>query len=434
VDKDKVYRQAALCALLREGPGVYAMDALAARLGVHVRTIQRDVQELSRRGAGFAREGNGIRLAALPEDLVQPAPPATEREVRWLTLLRFVYEEPGSFEPGRLSQTMARRFEVSERTIARDLESLEARGLIEVRNGRRHPGRAFLPALRLTSDQVLALLDYLDIQEQLMPRGAVLRNAEEKLRSCLLGEAARVANRRAGTCGCARLVKGRYYLQSPEIEERVDLLERACHGRCRARFEYAPQRGEPGWRVVEPLGLIYYWFQDAWYLVAGSCAGTGQAGEIRHFRLDRMGEVEVTGEEFAPPADFDLQRHTAPCWGVEHGELHKVRIRFHDEYNVLSRLRRETAHRAEARVEAEPGGDSVIYSDEVAGLHEIRVWVRGFGGSAEVLEPEQLRREVVESVQRIVERYGQASPGCPDALGLIGNSFGLIGNETEVAG
>lgn len=54
----------------------------------------------------------------LPAELVQTAPPATEREVRWLSLLKCVYEEPGSFEPAWLCQAAARWFEVSGRTIS----------------------------------------------------------------------------------------------------------------------------------------------------------------------------------------------------------------------------------------------------------------------------------------------------------------------------
>jgi predicted DNA-binding transcriptional regulator YafY len=427
---EKAHRQARLCLLVQDGPGLYTVERLAAQFGVNGRTIQRDLQELRQRGASVTRKGDCLCLAHLPEGGWEPAPPATEREVRRLALLKFICEEPGSFEPGRLSQMQARRFEVAGRTVARDLEAMAEKGLIEVRGGRCHPGRAFLPKLALTPDQALSLLSHLEVQGQLLPRGEALRRAQEKLGSCLLGEAARVAQGQGTGAGCTRLVKGRYYLQAPAVEERVTQLEEACRERRRVRFLYTALTGETGRRTADPLGLVYYWFQDAWYLVAG--VGTSHDGEaegIRHFRLDRLGEVEVTGEGFSPPDGFNLERHMAPCWGVEHGESYRVRIRFFTEGNVLARLRRETAHRDKARLTEEAGGGSVIYTDEVSGRHELRVWVRSFGRSAEVLEPEQLRREVVESVERIVQRYlqPQASPAHPPAVAPAEAGTGVAG-------
>lgn len=420
-------RQVELCALVRGSPEGYTAEELAARLGVDVRTIQRDLLELRRRGAEVSRKGDRFCLTSLPEDVVQPAPPATGREARWLTILKYLCEEPGSFEPGRLCETVARRFEVAGRTIARDLKALAEKGLVEVREGRCHPGRPFLPKLSLTADQTLALLSHLEVQGQLLPRGEALRRAEEKLRSCLLGEAARVVRGQGAAAGGARLVKGRYYLQPPEIEARVTQLEEACRRCRRVRFRYTALNGETTRRTADPLGLVYYWLHDAWYLVAGVGEEEGQGEGIRHFRLDRMAEVEVTEEGFSAPEGFDLERHMAPCWGVERGELYRVRIRFYDDYNVLARLRRETAHRRSARLVPEAGGETVLYTDEVSGLHELRVWVRSFGSSAEVLEPEQLRREVIESVERIVQRYLQALPFRSTEFARVEDGTGAAG-------
>ena len=42
-------------------------------------------------------------------------------------------------------------------------------------------------------------------------------------------------------------------------------------------------------------------------------------------------------------------------------------------------------------------------------MTEIKQWVLSFGGHAEVLEPEELRREIRQEVERIREIYGQES-------------------------
>lgn len=408
---DKLTRQAGLCALLEDAPGVHTVEGLAGQLGVTVRTVQRDLHELQRRGAVIARERNRLHLRSVPAELLEPAPPATEGEARHFTILKFVYEEPGGFAPAGLCQAVARLHEVHERTIARDLDELTARGLVEQRDGRCYPGRAFLPKLRLTADQALALLSYLELQRQLLPRKRALLAAWEKLRGALFGEAAQIGAGEAGQSATC-VVKGRYYQQAPEIEALVDLLDCACQERRRVRFSYRPANGNAGQRLADPLGLAYYWFHDAWYLVAGLTGEGGPGGELRHFRLDRMDDVAVTGEAFEPPAEFDLREHLAPCWGIEHGELHQVSIRFYDELNVLARVKRETAHRERARLVAEEGG-TYLYTDEVAGLNELRVWVRSFGSSAEVLSPAALREELLESARGIIARH----TGAPAATG-----------------
>jgi predicted DNA-binding transcriptional regulator YafY len=44
---------------------------------------------------------------------------------------------------------------------------------------------------------------------------------------------------------------------------------------------------------------------------------------------------------------------------------------------------------------------------EVGGLCEVMSWVMGFGRHAEVLEPEHLRKAVMEELTATAERYAQ---------------------------
>jgi proteasome accessory factor B len=261
-----------------------------------------------------ASEG-GVLVAGRTFSPPPAAPPATEQEARHFFLLKYVYEEPGAFEPSRLARVAAERLEVSEKTIQRDLQALADGGLVEMRGGRCHPGRDFLPKLPLTADQALAVLTYLDLQRSLLPQGADLKRAREKLCHALLGEAGRLGARRAGEASAHRLVKGRYAQQPPELEERVRLLEECCTERRRVRFPYTTADGRVDERLVDPLGLVYYWFHDAWYLVAAvspASPPTAAASTLRHFRLDRMGAVQHVGNH-----DIELRRPTAACRFVQ---------------------------------------------------------------------------------------------------------------------
>ena len=80
-----------------------------------------------------------------------------------------------------------------------------------------------------------------------------------------------------------------------------------------------------------------------------------------------------------------------------------VRIKFYDEYNVIQRVRRDTAHRKKAVLTKEEG--YLIYSDQVRGINEIKPWIRSFGSSAVVLAPEELKADMVRSARWVLDLY-----------------------------
>lgn len=249
-----------------------------------------------------------------------------------------------------------------------------------------------LPPLPLEPEEAWALLEALNGLGVDSP----LAGVPHRLRQALLGT-------EAGAAPTPRiLVKGVRPVYDPgQPEGLLRRLEKAASLHRRVRIWYRSAAGETGERKVDPYGLLYYWVQAAWYLV-GYCH---KAGEVRTFRVDRLRRLQELDERFAYPQDFSLEEYFRQAWGVDRGEPHRVVIRFWDHFNVLQRVRKETAHRRDAALTPEPGG-TVLYTDTVAGLNEIRVWLRSFGESAEVLEPAELRASMLESALRILERYG----------------------------
>jgi proteasome accessory factor B len=59
------------------------------------------------------------------------------------------------------------------------------------------------------------------------------------------------------------------------------------------------------------------------YLVASSC----DAKELRHFKVDRIDEVDVSAFPFQMPENFQLDDHFAKSFGVFHGDV-LIRIKF----------------------------------------------------------------------------------------------------------
>ncbi len=162
-------------------------------------------------------------------------------------------------------------------------------------------------------------------------------------------------------------------------EERLSV----SHGESRRRF------------VLEPYTLLVY--RKGLYLAGYSHARKA----VRTFSLDGFHDVRwLRGDKFEYPADYQPAQLTEGAFGLFGGERTKVRVFFDD--SVARYIRRRLWHPTQ-KIRSVDGG--IELSMEVAGTVEVRSWVLNFGDKAEVLEPEKLRREVSEDVERAAARY-----------------------------
>lgn len=145
------------------------------------------------------------------------------------------------------------------------------------------------------------------------------------------------------------------------------------------RFRY---RGDE--RVVHPVRLRFA--KGRWYL---SAFDTGRDGD-RLFRLDRVeGEVETgDADGFAPVAAVAADQLDEP-WALGDGPTEPVRV-------LVDEGRAEAARRAAPGAQAEtlPDG-TVILTLAVRNRPALRSFVLGFAEDAEVLDPPDVRDEVV---------------------------------------
>lgn len=162
------------------------------------------------------------------------------------------------------------------------------------------------------------------------------------------------------------------------------------------------QRGEETvTRRLEPYGLVLK--AGVWYVVAH--AGSG----LRVYRVDRFSDVVVTADEFARPADFDLEKF----WTARSIEFERSLLRERAKIRVSPRaLRRlpkliEPAAVEEALDSASPPDDegwttlSLPVESWEVGFHQLL----RLGADVEVLEPPELRVRMSETAQAVLDRY-----------------------------
>ncbi|GAA2261654.1 YafY family protein [Kitasatospora cystarginea] len=188
---------------------------------------------------------------------------------------------------------LAARFEVSTRTVQRDLQALMEAGVpVRAAPGRGggwsiDPAMTLLP-IRFTTDEASALVAALAAADASAPYAGAARTASQKIAASMTGPASVAAQELA-----ARIVA----LPTRTAESVRTAVEQALTTGTVLRLSYVDAAGWESDRVVEPAGLLTA--EGRWYLIAW--CRTRRAG--RGFRLDRIAAATPTGEQ-APPHDL----------------------------------------------------------------------------------------------------------------------------------
>ncbi len=227
------------------------------------------------------------RLYALVEELRAIAP--RPRSARWL----------------------AGRFEVSARTVERDISALQQSGVPIWAEPGRTGGYCLdrartLPPLNLTPSEAVAMALALQRLDG-TPFVAAARSALRKLVSAMQTDDATAA---ADLAGRVHLV-GDEGATSPVPRE----VASAVADRRVLRLRYRDRTGATTQRDVEPLGYVAK--QADWYLVAWCRL----RDELRAFRTDRILSVSVTAE-VSPPRPLDTGDLDIPRGPVRRLTLH----------------------------------------------------------------------------------------------------------------
>jgi predicted DNA-binding transcriptional regulator YafY len=292
---------------------------------------------------------------------------------------------------------LARRLEVSERTIHRDMEALSTAGVPVTALRGAGGGWALLDGYR-TNLTGLNAAEVQTLFSGLPPRlladldmGRDSDAAHVKLLAALPEGSradAEYARRRvhvdvAGWGGAEELVPHLHTVQ-----------EAVWRGR-KLLFAYGSEAAE---RVAEPLGLVAK--GGVWYLVARAADG-----EVRSYRVSRVTSARVTDEPCERPEGFDL----AAFWA---GSV--ARFRSHaPSFRATLRAHKSVLHlmpyagrfsRVESVGETDAEGWAIVrmrfqFEEDAAGL------ALGFGTKVEVLEPAGLQEKILRTAEEVVRFY-----------------------------
>ena len=276
---------------------------------------------------------------------------------------------------------LAERFEVSRRTIQRDVESLCRAGIPIATAQGAGGGISIMEGYRvdrtvLTAPEMQAILAGLRSLDSV---SGTRRYAQlmEKLA--------------AGTGG---LVPGGTHMlidlsswYKTSLPPKIELIQGAIEQHRAIRFTYFSPKGESV-RTVEPCYLVFHW--STWY-VWGWCR---MRKDFRMFKLNRMTEL-TTGEPFDP--------RSAPLPDLEPERVFPIKYQVTVLFHPSCRWRLVEEYGADCFTVELDG--RLRFTGGFPDADSVLSWVLTFGDKAELLEPEELRERLSALTKVLADRY-----------------------------
>ena len=125
------------------------------------------------------------------------------------------------------------------------------------------------------------------------------------------------------------------------------------------------------------------------YIARESCS------QIRILAVERIQELKVMSSKFKYPKDFDPEETLNMAVDIVHDDPVEVKVWFSADQ---ARFIKERKWAREQRIIDHEDG-SIILDMNTSGWFDVKKWVLSFGAKAEVLEPNELRKEVAEELK-----------------------------------
>lgn len=279
---------------------------------------------------------------------------------------------------------LAEKFEVSRRTIVRDIEDLCKAGIPVAASQGRGGGISVMEGFRidrtlLSEEDMKAILTGLQSLDS-VSESKRYRRIMDKLDAKNTAETVSAGN---------SIIVDLSSWDKSAVSLKLETVRSAAENRKRLGFMYySPERTER--REIEPYRLVFQW--SSWY-VWGFCT---KRNDYRMFKLTRMTDLAV-GEEFVPrdiPAySCDKLRHAKGGIAVKVRFDSSVKWRLVDEFG------------AENLPSADDEDGSITLDFTWSDVPSFFSYIAGFREAAEIIAPEEYRREFSELLENMLKKY-----------------------------
>ncbi len=292
------------------------------------------------------------------------------------------------------ARDLAKRLEVSERTILRDMDALSISGIPVMAERGTGGGWSLLEEYQtkltgLSAPEIQSL--FLARPARLLADLGIKKESEAAL--IKLQASLPLSSRLQADFTRQRiLVNTRGWRDPAESVACLPVLLDALWRDRRVRFVYRKIQCEASERCADPLGLIAK--GSVWYLIANvDC-------EPRTYRVSRISGVTILDEPAKRPADFDL----AVYWERSAFEFREKLPRYYATFLATPEVMRWVRYRGWRLEEESPEGEHVRIRLRFDVEQEAVQFALSFGGDVEVVEPLELREKVLAGALAILKK------------------------------
>ena len=278
---------------------------------------------------------------------------------------------------------LAERFEVSRRTINRDIVDLCKAGIpirtaqgtgggISIMDGYRMD-RTILTSKDM--QMILAGLRSLDSVSGSQYYGQLM----EKIQT---GSSEFISGRDSMLIDLSSWYKG-------SLAPKIDVIQSAIENRHLIEFKYYAPSGESN-RRIEPYYLVFQW--SSWY-VWGWCLNRK---DYRLFKLNRMDRVAETDKEFVC--------RNAPMPDLSTEKIFPGGIRVKALFTLDMKWRLVEEFGPHCFTETDDG--RLLFTADYTDMENLVTWLMTFGAKAEVIEPAEARDIIRRNAEETLKIYG----------------------------
>lgn len=301
------------------------------------------------------------------------------------------------------AERLAEEFEVSSRTIFRDMQALEKAGVpyFYDEEKRCYSIRRdfFLPPLQLTLEEslsLLALVEQITRTEQISFTKPALK-AAQKIRSQLPCSLRELIEKRT------KHVHIRLAASTPPegATDVYQIIHQALDRQRAVRCTYESVNSDRKDSATTPFifkPYVLHYDQRAWYTVGHHSS----RNDLRCLKLNRFTRIEITDISYHIPKNFDLHQYLGNAWRMIRGKpTYDVELIFDPAF--ADTVSDTHWHKTQETEWLDDG--SLVFRCRVDGLQEIVWWVLSMGPYCKVIKPRELAAQVRSLSSEMIKRY-----------------------------
>ncbi|MBU4541231.1 MAG: YafY family transcriptional regulator [Firmicutes bacterium] len=276
---------------------------------------------------------------------------------------------------------LAEIFEVSRRTINRDIENICKAGIPLTTSQGANGGIAIMEGYKIDKtllssaelQSILAGLKSLDSvagtnqYRQLIDKLAVSGGATQPDNHIVIDLSSHYKN---------------------SLAPKFEIIKKAIDQRRLITFYYYSPKGESS-RQIEPYLIVYQW--SSWY-IWGYCQ---DRCDFRHFKLNRLWDLQVREETYKPR---DLPKYNSQEQLAMPSQIHLVA-----EFDPIMKWRLIDEYGLDCYQMTQEG--KLRFEFYFSSQENLFSWLLSFGDGVELIKPEALRKDFMMIAKKLVKKY-----------------------------